>query len=227
MATRAFLRVMPAVVFTVAFGISGACVDFMGGDDDEEPGSSEPPAVGVHHAELKCDAPAELEVDSRLHGCQKVSYASVGRFLAARGVDLKAAGGDPLFAGEVYANAEAFGVPPPGALFGESSFHSIIEASKLFDVFIQAAPEIIANIGDPQKAPACVLNGMSTPMFDASDGSCVESSASCLLGRPATKSDMDLCNAVLDQASPADPNDVATKRRLAVALLLSAGNSCE
>jgi len=176
-----------------------------------------PPAPG--------DAPDDLEIDSRLHGCQRVPYTALRTFLAARGVDMDAAA--PSSAGGLYTSAKvAFGVPPQGSRRSEPSFHSTAEATKLFDIFLQAAPEIIDHIADPVRAPACVLDGQSRPMFDVT-GACVPESVSCLLGRPATKDDLALCNSLVDKASPEDPGDVAVKQRMAVAVLLGAGHTCE
>ena len=94
------------------------------------------------------------------------------------------------------------------------------------DIFIQAAPQIITNIGDPQKAPACTLNGKNLPMF-AADGSCVEESVSCLIGLPATEDHMLLCNLLVDKADKKNLTDVAKKRNMAVATLLAASHTCQ
>jgi hypothetical protein len=64
-------------------------------------------------------------------------------------------------------------------------------------------------------------------MFDAATGACVEDSVSCLLGRPAEQDDMILCDEVLANAAPNDAADLAIKQRIAVALILSAGHTCE
>lgn len=167
--------------------------------------------------------------DSRLHGCQKLSYAALGAFLRSRGVNLDLTSGAGLdTAGELYKGAlDTYGVPKVDSRLNERSFHTTAAATKLFDIFIQAAPEIIANISDPSKAPDCVLDGKSSPMFDANDGSCVPDSVSCVLGRPATADDLTLCNLIIDEAAPNDANDLAMKRRIAVATLLSAGHTCE
>jgi hypothetical protein len=94
------------------------------------------------------------------------------------------------------------------------------------DIFIQSAPQIITNISDPLKAPACTLSGKNMPMF-ASDGSCVEESVSCLIGTPATDDHMLLCNLILQKAKPGDASDLSKKRNIAVAVLLSAAHSCQ
>lgn len=223
MATRTLRYAMPGVVFVTAFWLSGAFRDRA-----PAPESPLPDPVPCEHAEPPPgdSPPSQLEIDSRLHGCQTVSYASLGRFLSSRGVNL-AATGNPDPAGELYAGAgDALGVPKIDSRLGERSFHTTAGATKLFDIFLQAAPEIIANIGDPQKAPACSYVGQNKPMFEE-DGSCVYESVSCLLGRPARDEDMLLCDALVKKANPADPSDVDKKRRIAVATILAAGNTCE
>jgi hypothetical protein len=122
---------------------------------------------------------------------------------------------------------EALGVPRLDSRMGEKDEHTTASAVRLMDVFVQAAPQIIANIGNPVKAPACTRNGVNKPMFDPSDGSCVEQSVTCLLGVPATDDHLLLCNLLVQKANPVDPADVDEKRLLAVAVLLSGTHACE
>ena len=130
--------------------------------------------------------------------------------------------------GFLYFNGkDALGVPKLDSRQGEKDEHSTSAAMKLFDIFIQSAAEIIANIADPTKAPACTLNGKNLPMFDPNDGSCVEESVSCLLGMPASEDHMLLCNLIVQKANVADVTDVTKKRNIAVAVLLSAAHSCQ
>lgn len=167
------------------------------------------------------------EVRSRLHSCGRIPFASIGRFLTSRGVNLdaKAAVGAPPTAGELYKVAgDALGAPNFDLRQGEATSYTIAGAIKLMDIFVQSAPEIIANI---EKTPACKLAGQGRPMFDATTGKCVYSSVSCIMGRPATSDDMALCNLMLDHADPTNPADLANKRRITVAALLSAANTCE
>ncbi|MEP7124102.1 MAG: hypothetical protein ABJE95_24455 [Byssovorax sp.] len=167
------------------------------------------------------------EVRTRLHSCTKIPYASLGDFLTSRGVNLKAtsSGGAPKTAGELYASGtDALGVARFDAREGETYFHTTAGATKLFDIFTQAAPEIIANI---QNVDACKINGAGKPMFDAMTGACVYESLSCIMGRPATADDMTLCNLMLAQAAKGDANDLTIKRNITVAAFLSAANTCE
>ncbi len=167
------------------------------------------------------------EVRSRLHSCTKITYAALGDFLTSRGVNLNAtsSAGAPKTAGELYKTGmDAMGVARFDAREGETYFHTTAGATKLFDIFVQAAPEIIANI---QSVDACKVNGAAKPMFDAITGVCVYESLSCIMGRPATDDDMTLCNLMLAQAAKGDAKDLTTKRNITVAAFLSAANTCE
>jgi hypothetical protein len=133
----------------------------------------------------------------------------------------------PATAGYLYfTGKDALGYPKLDSRLAEKEEHSTASAMRLMDIFIQAAPQIIANITDPNKAPACTLNGKNMPMFSL-DGSCVEESVSCLIGMPATDDHMLLCNLLVDKANKNNSSDVAKKRNIAVAVLLSAAHSCQ
>ena len=96
-----------------------------------QPPATDTPAAGQ---------PLPLDIASRMHGCQKVAYASLGRFLTARGVNL-ALTSTPPSAGQLYAGAvAAFGVPAPDSRLREPSFLTTAGSTKLFDIFMEAAP---------------------------------------------------------------------------------------
>jgi hypothetical protein len=150
---------------------------------------------------------------SRLHGCVKMRYATLGNVLASRGVDL--AGTDPVSAGALYANgAQALGGPNYGARVRENIDVGLATTAKMFDIYVQAAPEIIAGL--PNR-PECA----GAQLFDAS-GHCVARGISCLIGVPATQAHVDICNQTIVRAA-----DVESGRRLAVATLASAAHTCE
>jgi len=133
----------------------------------------------------------------------------------------------PSTAGFLYfTGKDALGVPKLDSRLGEKEEHSTASAMKMMDIFIQAAPQIIANISDSSKAPACTLNGKNLPMF-ANDGSCVEESVSCLIGYPATDDHMLLCNLLIQKAKQGDQSDLIKKRNIAVAAMLAAAHSCQ
>lgn len=195
----------------------------MNPEEEETPPEEEemPPAEEQY-------VPDGAEISARLHGCTKPRFLSLGRMLASRGVNLNATGNRPgenaPFAGQLYRDAkDALGVPVFDSRLSEKDKHTTASALKLFDIFVQAAPEIITNI---QNQPACQIGGQGHPMFD-SNGSCVEESVSCLLGYPATADHMLLCNLIVEKADPTNSTDVMKKQRIAVATLLSAAHTCE
>lgn len=161
------------------------------------------------------------EIRTRLHSCSRIPYSSLGAFLTSRGVDLSATspvGGVPT-AGELYAGAgDSLGAPRYDVRQGEAYFYNVAAGTKLLDIFVQSAAEIIANI---KVMPACG----GEPMFDPVTSACVYSSLSCIMGRPATDDDLDLCNLMISQAK--DPVDLENTKQMTVAVFLSAAHSCE
>lgn len=187
-------------------------------NDPGESGSKDPFEILKERAE---EGPPNIR--TRLHSCTKLPYTTLGEFLTSRGVNMKSAVAKS--AGQLYqAGGDAMGVAKFDAREGERYFHTTAGATKLFDIFVQAAPEIIANIGDPAKAPACTVNGQNKPMFDAADGSCVRDTLSCLIGRAATTDDLILCDLMLAQANA---QNLTTKQNITVAAFLSAAYTCE
>jgi hypothetical protein len=218
----------PGLIFTAALAAASVLGTMKDAKDGELPITADPclRPKDDDARNKQGELPSALEVTTRLHSCQKVSYPSLQNLLVSRGVDINLLS-NPDSAGELYKGAkDTFGVPPQDSRTNERSFHTTAEATKLFDIFLRAAPEIVANIGNPQAAPACTLNGTNKPMFEQ-NGTCVFESVSCLLGRPATKDDMTLCNALVANADPNNQNDVTNKRYIAVATLLAAGHTCE
>jgi hypothetical protein len=167
-------------------------------------------------AQRQEEGPAEVR--TRLHSCQKITYATLGNVLSSLGVDLDKQS-DPPSAGQLYkGGAGALGVADYNARVGESIVWSASGAAKLFDIFVQAAPEIIANI---QNVEQCQIDGVGTPMFEADD-TCNADALACIMGRPASETQVAVCSHLVQQAS-----DVETGKRLAVATVLAATHSCE
>ena len=117
----------------------------------------------------------------------------------------------------------ALGVANFDARMGESYFYTISSATKVLDIFVQAAPEIIANM--PNR-PECQVGGVGAVLFN-DQNQCEADGITCLIGVPATASHIELCNLMVKQANPNDLKDVANKRALTVAALLSAANTCQ
>lgn len=154
---------------------------------------------------------------SRLHSCAKMRVATLGNVLASRGVNLDAT--DALSAGRIYRTSTvALGAANYAARTRENIELGVATASKIFDIYVQAAPEIIANL--PTR-PACQRNGQPAQLFDANNR-CVEAGVSCLIGTRATADHLAICNETIKRA--ADPE---SGKRLAVALLAAAAHTCE
>jgi hypothetical protein len=155
------------------------------------------------------------EVAARLHSCQKLKIRALAQLLTSRGVDLT--GNGP--AAQLLRNgAGTLGAPSYDSRVAETVVPTTAGLAKLFDIFTQAAPEIIANL---PSAKACSLAGASVRLFD-DQGACVREGASCLLGFTATDQHLGLCNRAVHEAS-----SPAAGRNIAVAALLAAAHTCE
>lgn len=158
------------------------------------------------------------EVRTRLHSCQKIQVATVRSILTSLGVNIDATGNPPT-AGQLYKDGtQAMGAANYDARVGESLVWTAAGAAKLFDIWVQAAPEIIANLPN---VPLCQIDGVGPQVFDA-DNKCVEDAVTCIIGRPATPEHVAICNSAVANAS-----DIETGKKIAVATLLSAAHSCE
>jgi len=157
------------------------------------------------------------EVRTRLHSCQKLQVEAIANLLAAFGVDLQATG-DPPTAGQLLGSAAgALGAANYDARVGEAIVWTAAGAAKLFDIFVQAAPEIIAGV---EHVPQCQREGKNPKMFDGQK--CDPDAVTCLLGRPASAQVLAVCSDLVASAS-----DVETGKKVAVAAMLSAAHSCE
>ncbi|APR82451.1 Hypothetical protein A7982_07800 [Minicystis rosea] len=167
-------------------------------------------------AQREEEGPAEVR--TRLHSCQKISYATLGNILSSLGVDLDKQSTPPS-AGQLYkGGAGALGAANYDARVGEAIVWSAAGAAKLFDIFVQAAPEIIAKI---ETLPQCQIDGVGPKMFDDAD-QCNADALACIMGRPATSTQVAVCSHLVQQAS-----SVTTGKNLAVATILAATHSCE
>lgn len=154
---------------------------------------------------------------SRVHGCPKMRVRTIGNVLASRGINLAATG--ELSAGRIFStSAAALGAPNYAARIRENVDLGVATAAKLFDIYVQAAPEIIANL--PNR-PECQKNGVGVQLFDSSNR-CVAAGFSCLMGIPATTDHLAICNETVKRAA-----DVESGKRMAVALLAAAAHTCE
>lgn len=155
------------------------------------------------------------EISTRMHSCQKMRYATVGSLLKGLGVNMGATGATS--AAQLYLKGnQAMGAPNYGARVGEAIELTTAGATKLFDIFVQAAPEIIAAVPNVAKK-----NGTAIQLFDAG-GKCTSDGIAFLQGAPATQAQLDLCDNILGSASSAQIGQT-----LAVATLLAAAHTCE
>jgi hypothetical protein len=126
---------------------------------------------------------------------------------------------DELSAGAIFtSSAVALGGPKYSDRVRETTELGIATASKLFDIYVQAAPEIIAQL---PTSPACTKSGAPAQLFDASNR-CVASGFSCLMGVPAQPEHLAICNETVKRANTPDEG-----KRLAVAVLAAAAHTCE
>jgi hypothetical protein len=149
---------------------------------------------------------------SRVHGCAKMRYATLGNVLASRGVALGATA--EVSAGKIYTGGRAaLGAPNYAARARENIELGLATTSKVFDIFVQAAPEIMAAM--PSR-PECG----GAALFDGNR--CNPDGVSCLLGVPATPAHLQICDQTVARAA-----DVDSGKRLAVAALAAAAHTCE
>lgn len=195
--------------------------DYSGGDgntfdheDDLSPdGGKDPFEVLKQRQE---EGPPEIR--TRLHSCQKLQVTALRRILSNFGVDLNATG-NPDPAGELLdKGAEALGSANYASRTGEARTWSNSGATKLQDIFVMAAPEIIAAM--PGLAQ-CQENGQGVEVFDE-ENKCNEPAVSCLIGRPATAEHMAICNHIVSTAA-----DVEVGKATAVAAMLGGAYTCQ
>lgn len=154
---------------------------------------------------------------ARVHGCRKMRYGTIGRVLDGLGVDVSE--GTTSSAGMMYRGADqALGVANYAARIPETTELTTASASRLFDILVVAAPEIIENV---ETTDRCTVGTRGVTLFDAS-GNCTEEGLTCLLGEPATEAHIGLCDQIVDRASSPERGRV-----LAVASILASMATCE
>jgi hypothetical protein len=188
--------------------------------DATQPGQADPFEILKQRA-----AEGPPDVRTRLHSCSKLTYTQLGEFLVSRGVNMATPGANGVpSAGELYNAAstkDALGLANYDARMGEAYYYTISSSTKMFDIFVQAAPQIIANI---QNMPDCQINGVGNPMFDPVTGKCDFNALSCIMGRPALDEDLTLCNLMISQATPAELDN---RKKITVAAFLAAAHTCQ
>lgn len=164
---------------------------------------------------LKNEGPPRYS--ARVHKCPKMQYRTLGRILASRGADM--ASTTALSAGRLFRDGDqALGNPNYGARQRETRELSTATASKMFDIYVQAAPEIIANMPGREE---CMVAGVGTRMFNDAN-QCTADGITCLMGVPATAAHIEVCNLTVTRAT-----DVEKGKQMAVATILAAAHTCE
>jgi hypothetical protein len=155
------------------------------------------------------------DVVARLHGAQKMQYATIGRILTDLGVDLTSTAADS--AGELYATGQgAMGVAVYASRVPEMILPSTSALAKQDDIFVAAATEILkSNLASSTRCPGVEL-------IDTTTGEFTHDGLSCLLGKPAKPDHLTLANQLVSQAT-----DQATGQAIAVATLLAAAHTSE
>ena len=239
------LRLALAVACVLALGGAGCSGVDLAGRGPGPAGSTEPPVSGVftpiattggvlntfHHPQSidgvrVADAREVLSrmeeegppaYRSRVHACRKMRYGTVGRMLSSLGVDT--ASDTELSAGRMWREADqALGAPNYAARVPETTELTTASASRLFDILVQAAPEIIERMPTQER---CMIGERGATVFDEA-GACTEEGLTCLLGEPASPEHVELCTVIASRATTPDKG-----RILAVASMLAAAATCE
>ena len=152
------------------------------------------------------------------HSCAAINYDNLGGLLASRGVDLN--NGTNLSAGQLYTDGDtALGVSSYENRVREPLELSTAQTAKMYDIFIAAAPEIIASMA-AGTVTACDSLGAGINMFEGD--SCTIAGLQCITGMRATASALALCNnAVTSGATTLDGQHIA------VAAAMAAAHTCE
>jgi hypothetical protein len=123
-----------------------------------------------------------------------------------------------LSAGQLYRDGDtAMGAPLFANRIRENIVITTSGASRLFDIFAAAAPEVIAAV---PTLPRCNVGGVPAVMFNGN--TCDPSGIACLIGTTPTLGHIDFCNLTVTNASTVDQG-----KRIAVAALLAAAYTCE
>lgn len=185
--------------------------DFQHNDSPSAPGAGE---ESVDPGQVR--AVGSPEVTSRLHGCGKLTVASIGEMLASRGLTgngqrpQNAPSGKAIFDGAD--TAAALGAANYGGRVPEAPFASTSAVAKMFDIFTMASYDVIAA---DWTAPAC-----PDVKVIGADGKFTKDGISCLIGKPATEEHV----AIANDAIAKNPTDGA---KIAISALLAAAHTCQ
>lgn len=153
---------------------------------------------------------------SRVHSCAKPRYRTLGNVLTSLGVNIN--NQTALSAGRLYQDGgPAMGEPNFANRIRENLAVTTSGASRMYDIWASAAPEIIAAL--PTLA-RCQVNGVGVQLFDGD--TCRADGITCLIGTPALPAHITYCNTAIASATTPDIG-----KRIAVASMLAAAYTCE
>jgi hypothetical protein len=184
---------------------TGASNDHMNGPTgDPNGGTSDNTAQKIEN-ETKVGG---ANVVARLHACGKMQNATLGKYLLSRGVPQASKGYQAFMNG-----IQSLGAPSYGARVPEAPFPSVSAHSKMFDIAVMVAPDVIANMKTSTACPAVELLAADGKSF-TKDG------ISCITGTPATDTHVEVSRlAIADNATDG--------AKLAVAALIQSTIVCE
>jgi hypothetical protein len=156
---------------------------------------------------------------ARVHSCAKVRVRTLGNVLKSLGVNM--ADNTNLSAAQLYTSGfNALGGPNYVNRIRENINITTSSASREFDIFAAAAPQIIANINTLER---CKVNGVGAELFDSNNNARVDG-VTCLLGQPAQAAHLDFINITVHDPQVAS---IDAGKQIAVAALLAAAYTCE
>ena len=156
-------------------------------------------------------------VVARLHGCNKLPYATLGNIMSSRGVNVTNT--TQGSAGQLYkTGAAALGVANYAGRSPEMLIPSTAALSKEFDIFVAAAREI------QMTKPA--MTGCNGVMLMDQAGNFTKDGLSCLMGKSATATHVTVANDAITQAQSKGLTQ-AEGQQIAIASLLEASQTCE
>lgn len=184
---------------------TGSSNDHMNGPTgDPEGGNTDNTAQKVEN-EAKVGGP---DVVSRLHACGKMSNAALGDYLRSRGLAANSRAVQAFNAG-----VQSLGAASYTARVPESAFPSVSAHSKMFDIAVLAAADLITGMKTSTACPGVDLV--------ATDGKTLtKDGISCLIGYPATDTHVEVSGLAIAE----NPTDGA---KLAVAAIIQSTIMCE
>jgi hypothetical protein len=152
---------------------------------------------------------------ARFHGCTKITYAALGSILNTRGAKLTGAT-DAL--GIYKTGASSLAIANYSGRAPEALLASTSALAKQFDIFVAAAPEVVAN--------AATSTGCAGVTIADASGKFTKDGLTCLLGTLATDDHVTVANQAVSDAVAGGATQ-AQGVQLAIAALLEAAHTCE